>query len=267
MTVLTRALHAEWTKLRTVQSSGWLLLAVIAGTLGLGALVLWSANYDGCVPPDEGTCDADTARIAFAGVYVGQVAAVLFGCLVVSSEYATGTIRSTFAAVPRRWATYVAKTAVVLGPVLIAATLAVGGSLLLARAVLPANGFTAAHGFPILSLADSTTLRAGVGTVLYLCLVALLSVGIAQTLRNTGAAIAVTLSLLFLFPIAAGLVTNLRWREWLTEWAPMTAGLSVQQTRALDTMVIGPWQGLAVLAGYAAAALLVGGLLLQFRDA
>ena len=145
--------------------------------------------------------------------------------------------------------------------------LAVAGSLLVARAVLPANGFTPAHGYPALSLRDSATLRASAGTVLYLCLIALLGLGVALIVRNTGAAIATALSLLFVFPIVATLVTEPRWREWLTEWAPMSAGLAVQATRGLDAMPVGPWQGLAVLAAYAGAALAVGGILLEVRDA
>ena len=266
MTVATRALHAEWTKARTIRSSGWLLVGVTTLTLGLGAMVAASARFDGCASPG-GECDVDSTRIALSGVYVGQVAAVLFGVLVVSSEYATGTIRTTLTAVPRRWLTVVAKAVVVAGPVFLTAVLAVAGSLLVARTVLPANGFTPAHGYPALSLGDSATLRACVGTVLYLCLIALLGLGVALIVRNAGAAIATALSLLFVFPIVGTLVTEPRWREWLTEWAPMSAGLAVQATRGLDTMPLGPWQGLAVLGVYAGAALAVGGILLEVRDA
>ena len=139
--MLTRALHAEWTKLRTVRSSAWLFVGVLTLTVGLGAMVVWSVRFDGCAPPG-GECGLDTTRIALSGVYVGQVAAVVLGVLVVSSEYATGTMRTTLAAVPRRWVTFVAKVAVVVGPVLLAAVLAVAGSLLVAKAILPANGFT-----------------------------------------------------------------------------------------------------------------------------
>jgi ABC-2 type transport system permease protein len=266
VSAVTRALHAEWTKLRTVRSSGWLLVGVTTLTVGLGAMVGWSVRFDGCAPPG-GECDLDTTRIALSGVYVGQVAAVVLGVLVVSSEYATGTMRTTLAAVPRRWVTFVAKAAVVVGPVLLAAVLAVAGSLLVARAALLANGFTPAHGFPALSLADSATLRASAGTVLYLCLVALLSLGVSLAVRNTAAAVATVLSLLFVFPIVGALVTEPRWREWFTEWSPMSAGLAVQATRGLDAMPVGPWPGLAVLAAYAGTALIVGGILLGVRDA
>jgi ABC-2 type transport system permease protein len=266
VSVLTRALHAEWTKLRTVRSSAWLLVGVLTLTVGLGAMVVWSVRFDGCAPPG-GECGLDTTRIALSGVYVGQVAAVVLGVLVVSSEYATGTMRTTFAAVPRRWATFFAKVAVVVGPVLLAAVLAVAGSLLVAKAILPANGFTPAHGYPALSLGDSATLRASAGTVLYLCLIALLSLGVSLAVRNAAAAMATVLSLLFVFPIVGALVTEPRWREWLTEWAPMSAGLAVQATRGLDAAPVGPWQGLGVLAAYAVAALVLGGVALEVRDA
>ncbi|HSV40841.1 MAG TPA: ABC transporter permease [Nocardioidaceae bacterium] len=266
MSVPTRALHAEWTKVRTVRSSGWLLVGVTALTLGLGALIAASTRFDGCAPRG-GECDLDLTRMSLAGVYVGQVAAVVFGALVVSSEYAAGTIRTTLAAVPRRWVTLVAKVVVVTVPLLVAGMLAVAGSLLVARAVLPGNGFTDAQGFPAPSLGDSATLRASAGTVLYLCLIALLSLGIAVIVRNTGAAIATSLALLFVFPILGALVSDPQWREWLTEWAPMSAGLAVQATRGLDSMPVGPWQGLAVLATYVGAALVLGGILLEARDA
>jgi ABC-2 type transport system permease protein len=264
--VATRALHAEWTKARTVRSSGWLLAAITTLTCGLGALVVAPVRVAGCAVRGAG-CDVDATRIALSGVYAGQVACVLFGVLVVSSEYATDTIRTTLTAVPRRWVTLVAKTVVVAVPVLVMAALAVAGSLLVARTVLTANGFTPARGYPALSLRDSATLRASVGTVLYLCLIALLSLGVATVVRNTGAAIATALSLLFAFPVLGSLVTDPRWREWLTEWAPMSAGLAVQATRGLEAMPVAPWHGLGVLAAYAGTALAAGVLLLERRDA
>jgi ABC-2 type transport system permease protein len=151
--------------------------------------------------------------------------------------------------------------------VLAAAVLGVAGCLLVGRMVLSSNGFTAAHGYPPLSLADGPTLRAAVGTVVYLCLVALLSFGVGHAVRDTAAALSVVLSLLFVFPILTMLVTEPRWHEWLTKYSPMTAGLVVQMTRGLDDMPLGPWQGLGVLAAYACMAVLAGGLVFRFRDA
>ena len=82
------------------------------------------------------------------------------------------------------------------------------GSLLAGRLILPGHGFTAAHGFPPLSLGDGPVLRAAAGSVLYLALIALLSLGIATAVRDSAAAIGVVLGLLYLFPIVAAVVTD-----------------------------------------------------------
>jgi hypothetical protein len=50
-------------------------------------------------------------------------------------------------------------------------------------------------------------------------------------------------------------------------YAPMNAGLTIQDTTGLRGLAISPWGGLGVLAAWAAAALLAGGLLLRLRDA
>jgi ABC-2 type transport system permease protein len=129
------------------------------------------------------------------------------------------------------------------------------------------HGFTPAHGYPLLSLADGPVLRAAAGSVLYLALVALLSLGVATAMRDSAAAIGVVLGLLYLFPIMAQVVSDPHWQRHLQQLGPMTAGLAVQATTHLRSLPIGPWAGLGVLAAWATAALLAGGLLLRLRDA
>jgi ABC-2 type transport system permease protein len=85
--------------------------------------------------------------------------------------------------------------------------------------------------------------------------------------RDSAAAIGVVLGLLYLFPIVAQVVTDPDWQRHLKQLGPMTAGLAIQATANLDSLPIGPWAGLGVLAAWAAAALLIGGLLLRLRDA
>ena len=149
---------------------------------------------------------------------------------------------------------------------LLAGVLGVLGSLVAGRATLPGNGFTRANGYEPLSLADGPTLRAAVGTVLYLALVALLSLGVATAVRGTAGAITGVLTLLYAFPIVAQLVSDPRWQQRLERYGPMEAGLSVQHTMRLDELPIGPWPGLGVLATYAGVALLSGMTLFQLRD-
>ena len=151
--------------------------------------------------------------------------------------------------------------------VLAAGAIGVGASLLAGLLLEPGNGFTTGNGFVPLSLADGPTLRAAAGSVLYLALVALLSLGAAAALRDSAVAITVVLGLLYIFPVLGDVVLNPVWQHRFERWAPMNAGLAIQATRNLATLPIGPWAGLGVLAAWAAVALLAGGLLLRLRDA
>jgi ABC-2 type transport system permease protein len=261
-TVRRDAVHAEWTKLRTVASTGWLLLGVIAATVALS-----SAAASALTCTSSAGCHPDITKVSLTGVDLGQAVVAIVAVLAVSGEYGTGMIRTTLAAVPRRATVLAAKAAVVTCAVLAASTVAVLGSVLAGQLVLPGHGFTPAHGYPALSLADATVLRAAVGSVLYLALIALLSLGIATAVRDSAAAIGVVLGLLYLFPILVRVVSSPSWQRHLEQVAPMSAGLEIQASTGLRSLPISPWAGLGVLAAWAVAALLAGGLLLRQRDA
>ena len=258
---LRDALHAEWTKLRTAPGTIGLLAAAVALTV---AVSVAAAAATRC--PAAG-CGEDPAKVSLTGVYLGQVVVAVVAVLAISGEYSSGMIRTTLAAMPRRTTVLAAKAALVTGLTLAAGTLAVLGSLLAGRLILPGHGFTAAHGFAPLSLADGPVLRAAAGSVLYLALIALLSLGAATAVRDSAVAIGLVLGLLYLFPIVAGVVSDSHVQRHLQQIAPMTAGLDIQATTGLRSLPLSPWAGLGVLAAWAAAALLIGGLLLRLRDA
>jgi ABC-2 type transport system permease protein len=258
---LRDALHAEWTKLRTAPGTFGLLVAAVALTVAVSAA---AAAATRC--PAAG-CGQDPAKVSLTGVYLGQVAVAVVAVLAIGGEYSSGMIRTTLAAMPRRTTVLAAKAALVTGLTLAAGTLAILGSLLAGRLILPGHGFTAAHRFAPLSLADGPVLRAAAGSVLYLTLIALLSLGAATAVRESAAAIGIVLSLLYLFPIVTAVVSDPYVQRHLQQIAPMTAGLEIQATTGLRSLPIGPWAGLGVLAAWAAAALLAGGLLLRLRDA
>jgi ABC-2 type transport system permease protein len=261
MSSLREAVHAEWTKLRTVRSTGWLLLTLIVLTAGIGAL---AAEVVKC----PATCSEDTTKLSLTGILLGQAAVAVLAVLVMSGEYSSGMIRITLTAMPRRLTALAAKAIVLVGVVLVSGAVATAGSVLAGRYILPGNGFTGAYHSETLSLASGPTLRAAGGSVLYLALVALLSLGLATALRDSGASIAVLLGLLYIVPLLTDLgALNARWEHRLQEWGPMTAGLAIQATRNLRTLPIGPWPGLGVLALWAGGAVLVGGLVLRRRDA
>jgi ABC-2 type transport system permease protein len=251
---LTSALHCEWTKLRTTAGPAWLLLATITITAGLGAAVTAAAI---CPTP---RCDLDLPQLSLTGVVLGQAPVVILAVLVISGEHSTGLISTTLAATPHRTVVLTAKAAILALTVAASGVVAFLAALLVAGAILPANGQ------PPLSLADGPTLRAYAGSVLYLVLVALLGLGVGAVVRDSAAAIGTVLGLLYLPPILALSVGNPDWQLVMHRTAPMSAGLAIQATTGTGTAPIGPWAGLAVLAAWAGGALLAGALGLRRRD-
>ena len=168
---------------------------------------------------------------------------------------------------PRRTTVLAAKAALLAGLALAAGAVAVAGCVLAGRLILPGHGFDPAHGFALLSLANAAVLRAAGESVLYLALIALLSLGISAIVRDSAVAIGIVLALLYILPIVANVVTNETWHRHLDQIGPMTAGLAIQATTDLSSLPISPRAGLGVRAAWAAGALLAGGILLKLRDA
>jgi ABC-2 type transport system permease protein len=251
-------LHAEWTKLRTLASTGWLLAGAVVLTVTVSTMAVAAA----AVAPG-----ADLAKLSLTGVQAGQAVAVILAVLAISNEYSTGMIRVTLTAMPRRHTVLAAKAALVGGLVLAAGAVAVLASVLAGRLILPGRGFTPANGYQLLSLGNGPDLRAACGSVLYLAVVALLALGIAAVVRDSAVAIGTVLALLYLFPIAAAVVSNHHWQRHLEQIGPTTAGLYIQATVGVHALPLTPWQGLGVLALWAVGALILGGLVLRFRDA
>jgi ABC-2 type transport system permease protein len=260
---LGRALRAEWTKLRTLPSTGWLLLAAVGFTILVGYAATATLRLGECEPP---LCYEDLTKMSLVGVRLGQTAIVILAVLAVTAEYGTKMIKVTLAAVPSRMTVLASKLGVVTAAAMVAGAAGVLGSLLAARAVLPGNGFTAANGYAPLSLGDHLTLRAAAGSVLYLGLIGVLGVGVGLLIRDTAGAVTAVLMILYGSPMLALLVSDLRWQHRIHRYSPMDAGLSIQTTRDFAAAHIGPWAGLGVLAGYAGAAVLAGAITLRFRD-
>jgi ABC-2 type transport system permease protein len=255
------ALRAEWTKLLTVSGPAWLLAAVVALTIAV------SAAADAATRCPAGTaCSVDTVKLSLTGVQLGQAIVAILAVQPVCNEYSTGMIRVTLAAMPRRLMVLGAKASVTTGLALVAGAFGVLGSLVAGVLILPGHGFTAARGITELSLSYGPTLRAAVGSVLYLGLIAVLSMGIAALLRDSAVSIGLALGLLYLFPVVDAFIGNQTWHNRLARYSPM-AGLNVQASTGLHSLPIGPWGGLGMLAAWAAAALLAGGVALRWRDA
>jgi ABC-2 type transport system permease protein len=254
-------LGTEWIKLRSVRSSAWSVVAIVGLTVLLSALICSGSSTDATTVAG----DDDIVEKSLGGAFLGQIAVVGLGTLMITAEYATRTIRTTFMATPRRRAVILAKAAVLTVTTFVAGLLACGAALVVGQWLLRGNGYVA-PAYPPVSLTDGPTLRAVLGTASFLTGVALLSLGVGVIVRHTAAAISVVLGLL-LVPLIAAQFLPVNIRELLMSAVP-SAGLEVQSTvdRA-DNLPIGPWAGLAVTFAWAAAAVLVAMLIVDRRDA
>lgn len=265
---MRRSVHAEWTKLRTVPGNLWTMLALAVLLVAVTALVTTGTEVPTCQPQSTGCKAKDTTALALSGVYFGQLAVILLGVAAMSSEYRPKMISTTLAANPRRATVFAAKATVVTVAALAVAIPGVLGSLLAGRAILAGRGFTAAAGHAQQALTDGPLQRAAIGSVLYLLLVGLLSVGLAAVVRQAGSAIGAVTTLLYgsyLFTLIVPMSTHTL--HLVQRYTPMTAGLAVQTTAGSGSAPMSPGAGLAVLAAYASVALALGCALLQRRDA
>jgi ABC-2 type transport system permease protein len=262
---MLEALRAEWLKLRTVRSTAWSLLTLVGVSVLFSALACWESETMGGSPGRPG--DNDVVLDSLAGIWFGQIGAAVLAVLVITSEYSTGMIRTTFAASPRRRAVLAAKVTVVGALVLGVGLATCATCFLLGQEILQGNGFTYENGYPAKSLADGMVFRAVAGSAVYLALLAVFSLGVGTILRHTAGAITVVLAVVLAPVIAIGFLPE-HVAEWFERYSLMGAGLAIQQTvERPDNILLGPWGGLAVVIAYAAGAFLVALVTIARRDA
>ena len=263
---MTDALRAEWIKLRTIAGTWWLMVGAVALTVAASAGIAASTHVSPGSPGGATGGGQDPTKLSLVGLDLGQAVVAILAILTVTEEYGAGMIRVTLAAIPRRGTMLGAKAVNVAGLALITAVPAVAGCLIAGRLLLPSAGLGAAHGYALVSLAHGPTLRAAFGSVLYLGLIALLSLGVGTVVRDGAVSTGIVLGLLYLPPLLAQLVSG-PWRRHIQQIAPMSAGLAIQATRDVRSLPISPWAGLGVLAAWAAGMLLVSLAVLKARDA
>ncbi|HEY0805635.1 MAG TPA: ABC transporter permease, partial [Pseudonocardiaceae bacterium] len=155
------ALHAEWTKLRTLPTTGWLFVGAIALTVASGAGVAAIIHIGPGGQHDPTGASLDPTKLSLTGVYLGQAVVAVLAVLSVAEEYGTGMIRASLAAVPRRPLLLGAKVTTVAVLALGVGVIAAPAGLLIGRVLLPAHGV-----YPLVSFDSGPTLRAAVGTAL-----------------------------------------------------------------------------------------------------
>lgn len=263
---LSGTLHAEWTKFRSVPSTTWTAIAVVGVTVGVTAFLAAVGHTDANTSANKfgGPGDDDVVVNALRGAWLGQAAMVVLGALAMTSEFASGTIRATFAASPRRGVAFGAKAAVVGAAALVLGLVSSVLSFVIAQPLLHEGGYNP-PAYPHVPLMDPSTLRAVLGTALFLTLLALFATGVAAIVRHTAAAVTIVVGLVLVPTVVTGFFTGAI-RTLFQTIAP-AAGLSIQVTRErLDNPPFGPWVGLGITAAWALAALVIGGWALRTRD-
>jgi ABC-2 type transport system permease protein len=183
----------------------------------------------------------------------------VLGVLVMSAEYGTGTIRATFSAAPRRPLVLAAKVIVFGVVTLLVAEIVAFASFLVGQALLTAP---AAHA----SLSTPGALRAVVGTGLYLGVIGLFALGLATIIRHTAGAISAFVGLLLVLPIIIEALPNSLQFD-IRRFLPLQIGGVMMSVTSPNPHSFAPWTGFLVLCVYAAAVLVIGGVLLVRRDA
>jgi ABC-2 type transport system permease protein len=258
---LSGTLRSEFTKIRSVRSTWWTLLVLVVVSVGIGAAISAgvAASWSHTSASDRATFDA--TQISVAGLFfLGQLVIVVFGAIVLTSEYSTGMIRTSLTAMPRRVTVYAAK-AVVFAAVALAVTLVTAFiAFFLGQAILTSTHESA-------TLSQPNVLRAVIGGALYVTMCGLFAFAAGAIFRHTAATITSVIGLLFVIPILAHLLPD-SWYADIARWLPSSAGdaISVVVGPGPDHL-FSPWGQFAVFAIYTAVLLVVGGILFRKRDA
>jgi ABC-type transport system involved in multi-copper enzyme maturation permease subunit len=258
------ALRSELTKIRSVRSTRWTLLAMIVLTVGLGAIATYGQTKSHRAPY------FDPTSWSLGGVFLTELLIGVVGTLVITSEYSTGMIRTSLIALPRRGLLVAAKVVVLAAVLFVAGLIASFASFFVGQAIMSPYHISTTIG-------HLGVLRAVVGAALYLTVGGLLAFGIGLLIRHTAAAVSAVVAVLFLLPIAGNLLPR-GLQDHVDKWLPTAAGAQIWTVNHAPHMnpvspigangpMLSSWTGFAVFCGYAAIAVVAGLILFRWRDA
>ncbi|HEY5694828.1 MAG TPA: hypothetical protein VIR14_09985 [Gaiellaceae bacterium] len=253
-----RILLSEWTKLRSVRSTKWSLAVGFLLTIAFPLIfAVVTRSHWGSMQPSErrGRHPLD---IALAGVNVAQLAIAVLGVLLISAEYSTGSIRSTFTAVPKRlpvlWAKLLDYAAVSFALAVPAVLVSFFASQAILSPIQPLH----------ISFTHPGVARSVIGGALYVMLVGIFALAIGAIVRNTAGGIAAFAGIFFVLPPLMFVLPQ-SWNNAISQYLPSEAGRQVFALHhAAHTLT--PLTGGLVFAAYCAAAILIAAVLLVRRD-
>ncbi|MEE6273109.1 ABC transporter permease subunit [Georgenia sp. MJ206] len=260
-----RVVRAEWIKLWSLRSTYWVIGATLLAMVLMALLMSFGASQAAQNP--EFGAGPDGTMVLGLSYSMAQLVVAVLGVLVISGEYSTGMIRSSFAAVPGRVSVLAAKALVIAVVSFVLGVVGVGLSYLVSIPLLADAGGAA-------DLGDPDTQRMFWGTGLYLMAVALLALGVGALLRHSAGAIATVLGVLLVLPTVAQIAAaQLDWVADLYPYLPSTAGERIvafdlgAMAMGMPDNLLEPWAGFGVLMAYVAVVLVAATVFLRRRDA
>ncbi|HEX2744235.1 MAG TPA: ABC transporter permease [Streptosporangiaceae bacterium] len=250
------ALRSEFTKIRSVRSTYWTLLAMFVVVVGFGALASTGAAHGPHGPY------FDPTRQSLAGLYVGQLIIGVLGVLVITSEYSTGMIRTTLTTNPHRGVMIAAKGVVFTVVALVTSLLTSFAAFFLGQALMSSDHISTTIGSP-------NVLRAVIGGALFLTACGVLAFGLGLLIRHSAGGIGAMVGLLFVVTILVNFLPQ-SWQNHVDKWVPALAGGQLWMTQPQspgNSPMFGPWTSFAILCGYAAIAVAAAMILFRKRDA
>ncbi len=252
------AVRFEWVKFRTVRSTPIGYAVMVLLTIGLGILITFAIRSHWHTMDPIARFAFDPVSTSLAGTLFAQFAVGVIGILFITSEYASGSIRATLAAIPQRWRVVTAKVLVLGVTTLIVSEVVVLAAFLIGQRIYAGVVPTATLGGP--GVARSVILGGA-----YLALLALLGLGLGLIIRHQSAAISVYTSLLLIVPIIVIILPS-SWQNTVARFEPSALGRSMMSVTPSSNM-FSAWPATTVLAIYVAAILVVATVLIERRDA
>jgi ABC-type transport system involved in multi-copper enzyme maturation permease subunit len=249
-------LRSEWIKLRTVRST---IVGFAGAALSLVVFgAIFSSFADGGAEGGPPGTTGDSLASSLGGIQLAQLIIGVLGVLFVTSEYSSGMIRATLAAVSSRTQILRAKTFVLFATALGVMAVASIVAFLVGNAIYAGTGAT-------YSLTDPGVLRAVLGAAVYAAGVGVFGVALGFLLRSAAGAIGVLVTLLLVAPVLIGLVPGTI-GEWISKLLPGNAGQAIMDITT-EAGQLSPWVGLVVFAGWVIAFLVAAAVTLRRRDA
>ena len=254
---MTAVAQMEWRKLRSVRSTWWTMGVFAAGMIGLAILVMSHQRWSSMSVADRATFDG--VNDGYTGLALGQLVAGILGVLVITTEFSSGLIRATFAAVPSRPRVLAAKAGVLAGVTLVAGEI-------LAFAAYWAGQAALRHPAPHATLGQPGVLRAVLMAGAYPALIALIGLALGAIIRHTAGAICAVVGVVYVLPLLI-LPLGDSVQHAVDKFLPMEmAENSMTAVRTVAHTLSAP-VSFALLCGYAVVALAAGAWVLARRDA